>query len=657
MSEKLVASSVTRKAEAKTEPISALCQAIDESLNGGKRIRRTVLADGRINLDRLLPFLVLYRRPATRDDPGTIDLATTGGAYFIAPGDKRSERDIIKVIDTVLRLSMVRFGAFMLIELWSRPSEHSPITPASEGQHHPGFRLFGSPEGAACDAVTEVLGKNLRQTKSTGRMAKVEVVVNPRDFRHRPKLLYPKATAGLLQIGVEIEPSYVNPNTSAIYPGVLRTLRAGVDKAVRHTAFQFSRRETKFRPKTLDSFGRRGMVKAVWEVDQKLDRISSSFDFLLAVTPVNFGRLWMDFRRANYEHLSPMRYRPLPLDVSQTKRELFSIPLERIEDPTMVELFSEKQEELDRQLTMLNDRGTERFLLGSQLIYGRISQSLARCAEDLLERVPSTARSPAAGKALTPQEFVELAENEIAYYREKWEGVDARVIKTPNVLAGIMVSRGQLYVASDSKTRRNRADALLQHEVGTHLVTYFNGKAQRFAQLKSGLAGYEELQEGLAVLAEYLVSGMTPGRLRILAARVLGAKALIDGATFVDTFRLFCRYGFDPQAAFRITLRIYRGGGFIKDCVYLRGLTDLLEYLARGESFERLFVGKIALDHLDIIAELENRGVILPPKLLPRYLERPECRARLAGLRQGKKVHQLLDVDYRESEPSSPSSS
>ncbi len=36
-----------------------------------------------------------------------------------------------------------------------------------------------------------------------------------------------------------------------------------------------------------------------------------------------------------------------------------------------------------------------------------------------------------------------------------------------------------------------------------------------------GLAGYEETQEGLAVLAEFLVGGLSPHRLRQLAVRVV----------------------------------------------------------------------------------------------------------------------------------------
>jgi uncharacterized protein (TIGR02421 family) len=625
--------------------VATICEAIRTRLEAGMRVRRKVLDDGRIYLDRLLPFLVLHRRPVARPDPGTEDLATTSAAYLVAAGDRRSHRAVFDLVDAVRALSMSHFGAFLLIEVWSRPPDHAPIAPRDEGPRDPGFRLFGGPEGAPCDVVLEVLRKNLSKIRATGRQAKVDIPDRPRDFPRRPRLLYGRTEPDLLQIGVEVEPSYRDADGTTLFPGVLRALRAGLDRALRHAVFHFSRRETKYRPKNFHSLGRRAMVKTVWEVDERLDRLSSSFDFLLAVTPVNLGPLWTEFRRTKYERLPRMRYPPLPIDPAQAKRDLFAIPMERIEDPTIVELFVEKQEELDRRLTMLRDRGTERFLLGSQLIYGRISQKLVRSAEELLERVPATRRSPPAGRALSPEELVALAEREIAHYRDQWEGVEARVVLKPNVLAGIMVSNGQLLIASNSKIHQHRADALLQHEVGTHLVTFYNGKAQRFAQLKSGLAGYEELQEGLGVLAEYLVSGMTPGRLRILAARVLAAKALLDGAGFIDTFRLLCRYGFQRRAAFQITVRIYRGGGFIKDYIYLRGLAQLLDYLAQGEPLERLFVGKIALDHLHIINELESRGVIRPPRLLPRYLEREASQRRLALLRRGKKLVDLLDDD------------
>ena len=61
----------------------------------------------------------------------------------------------------------------------------------------------------------------------------------------------------------------------------------------------------------------------------------------------------------------------------------------------------------------------------------------------------------------------------------------------------------------------------IHHEVGTHLVTQVNGMAQPVKVLGTGLAGYDETQEGLAVLAEIACGGLTSFRLRQLAGRVL----------------------------------------------------------------------------------------------------------------------------------------
>lgn len=61
-----------------------------------------------------------------------------------------------------------------------------------------------------------------------------------------------------------------------------------------------------------------------------------------------------------------MHYRPLRFDPPLLKRELFSIPIERVDDPALVALLREKQYELEQQLTILAERGTQRALLTSQ---------------------------------------------------------------------------------------------------------------------------------------------------------------------------------------------------------------------------------------------------------------------------------------------------
>jgi uncharacterized protein (TIGR02421 family) len=134
--------------------------------------------------------------------------------------------------------------------------------------------------------------------------------------------------------------------------------------------------------------------------------------------------------------------------------------------------------------------------------------------------------------------------------------------------------------------------------------------------------GYEELQEGLAVFYEYLTGGLTLGRKRTLAARVVIVDQLISGSSFIDSFFLLVdKYGFSEKAAYLLTTRVYRGGGLTKDGVYLKGLLNIIEYIKQGKSLEALLIGKIRQDYLPVIQELIHRQILIKPVLKPRYLD------------------------------------
>jgi uncharacterized protein (TIGR02421 family) len=162
----------------------------------------------------------------------------------------------------------------------------------------------------------------------------------------------------------------------------------------------------------------------------------------------------------------------------------------------------------------------------------------------------------------------------------------------------------------------------LQHEIGTHVLTYYNGKAQPLKLFYTGVPGYEELQEGLAVFSEYITGGLTYNRMRILAARVLIVDQLISGSSFVQSFSLLVdKYHFSKKSAYLIVMRIYRGGGLTKDAVYLKGLLNLIDYIKKGKSLEALLIGKIRQDYLPIVQELVHRNILVKSPILPRYLD------------------------------------
>ena len=261
----------------------------------------------------------------------------------------------------------------------------------------------------------------------------------------------------------------------------------------------------------------------------------------------------------------------------------------------------------------------------------------------MLDAIPARTRETPKGRPVDAAEFAKTAEEEIAWFRRSLPEIGARV-EVRQDITGLMVSRGNLLVSAESKIPASRVEALIQHEVGTHVLTYHNGRAQPLRHLYTGLAGYDALQEGLAVLSEYLVGGLSRPRLRLLAGRVVAAAYMIDGATFVETFReLDHMHGFSQRTAFMITLRTYRGGGLTKDVVYLRGLQQILEYLGNGGRLGPLFVGKIGAQHIPVIRELQWRGVLKAPPLTPRYMESPEALERLEKVRGGLSVAELYE--------------
>ena len=413
--------------------------------------------------------------------------------------------------------------------------------------------------------------------------------------------------------------------------------------ALQRTFFTFVRTQTKYRPPHYQVLGRHATVKAVWQIDKQLAEISSSFDFLLQVTPVNAYEAWTRFKRHRFERLPAFLYRPHSVDPALLKRQLWNIGVERVEDPTLQHMFREKRKELDIQISMLGNMNKRNFLPGSVQLYGQLDDELITTAREILKTVSPHSREQTGYRTLNAREFSSYARTEIERYRQEFSDFDAQV-HVQDSITGLLVSHGNLLVGDKVRIPESRVEALLGHEIGTHLLTYYNGKAQPFKLLYSGLAGYEVLQEGLAVLAEYLVGGLSKPRLRLLAARVMAAHSLMNGATFIDAFRLLKdTYGFKQHLAFNVVMRVFRAGGLTKDAVYLRGLIQLLRYLHKEPLNDLFFIGKIAIDHIPIIQELRRRRVLQAPRLHPHFLNAPQAAPRLERLSQGLSVVDLIE--------------
>src|SRR5690606_7488899 len=165
------------------------------------------------------------------------------------------------------------------------------------------------------------------------------------------------------------------------------------------------------------------------------------------------------------------------------------------------------------------------------------SEQLLDIAKALLVAIGKPEAAASGGRRLTASEFATMAQKELNWLRKQDRRI-ATQVKIADDTEGVFVSRGVLNINAGFSVSVKRALPLLQHEVGTHIVTYYNGKAQPLELFSIGVPGYEELQEGLAVLAEYLTDGLTASRMRTLAARVVAVHEMVSGKSFVESFHL-----------------------------------------------------------------------------------------------------------------------
>ena len=378
------------------------------------------------------------------------------------------------------------------------------------------------------------------------------------------------------------------------------------------------------------------------EIDSRLADLERCVNLLLNTTPVNAAEAWADFQRSDFTTVPTLHLRPLDFQPDLVRRDLYNLEIDSVGDPALLTLFRAKRDEIARQITALEDRDTARFVYGSLQLYGGIAPRLVSAAEELLEIIPEQALSTS---SVTAGVFAEAARREIDRYRATYPDFPSH-IEVRDDVSELMVSFGRLLIPESAAFRADRVEPLLHHEVGTHVVTYQNGARQPLTLLTIGLPGYDETQEGLAVLAEYLTGGLDPRRLRVLAARVVAIAELLDGAGFLAIFEsLRTQYGIPTRTAWSIAIRVVVGGGSVKDAIYLRGITRLLEALEEGASLDVLLVGKLALDHVPLIQDLLDRGVLKPPWVRPRWLDVPGAQERLAGLREGASVTDLYEIE------------
>jgi uncharacterized protein (TIGR02421 family) len=332
-------------------------------------------------------------------------------------------------------------------------------------------------------------------------------------------------------------------------------------------------------------------------------------------------------------------YRDLP-DLAALRSELEQVNPEEATDPVLVHMIRGMHRDLERRIELLAARNTDQFLLAAIDKWGHVDQALLDLAGRVLEEVPPG--SPADGY-VHAHELAGMATLELDHYRQAFPEL-ATLVHVSELVAGVMVENGDLFISTETSISSDRVVQLLHHEIGVHVLTYVNGSVQPIRMLSLGLDGYEETQEALGVLAEYLGGGLRPKRLRAFALRVMAAQSVSLSESFSETYELLLSLGAGKNRAFNTTMRAHRSGGMTKDALYLGGITRLLTFIQEGGDLDSLLVGKISLADGPLINDLLERNVLVEPPLRPRFLDTDEATEQLARIEDGAGVLELVGI-------------
>jgi len=600
-------------------------------------VRRRVGEAGRLHLDRRLPFLIVHRLAGGASPSGSLArrVALNSPAYLIweeGPDDGPALALLDRLAEDLGEPEMPLL--VMLLD---------DLDPFLESEDSPTLTPF---------VAAVAGGRSAREHRARETLIRSLKAIKI-DLRHPKVIERPMPRGHWLVSALSDEASRTDPmlislpqihrrEDGGVYPQLAHELAVACGDVLLRTACAYLDDGSERAPAHYRSLGRSAFLKAALKVDEKLDRIAASYDFLLSVSPINTTAALEKFI-ADGERVPPeFRYRPLTVDPDDVKRRLYRLDFARLEDPLLERLFSDKRHEIDAQLTMLATRNTPSFRSASLFLYGSVPATLLDEARRILNL--SKAR-PAKRSHVGAFEVAARARELIASYNRPDAHFNAGVEVRDDV-SGLMVTRNKLLIGSATSMQAARLDALLAHEVSTHLLTFVNGGAQGLSIFRTGLAKYEGIQEGLGVFAEWAVGGLSVVRMRTIAARVIAVDAMQRGADFMETYRLLRKdFGFSVAGAFGLATRVHRSGGFAKDAIYLDGFRAIVDYVTSGGPLAPFWLGKIARTDVPAIEELLQRGLVHAPTFLPSYLDRPDVQGRIARLTSKIGLNTLLEME------------
>ncbi|MDP8298775.1 MAG: DUF1704 domain-containing protein [Candidatus Tantalella remota] len=361
----------------------------------------------------------------------------------------------------------------------------------------------------------------------------------------------------------------------------------------------------------------------IYEVDKQISEMSGEIDFYTLLTPVNKKQEEEKFFSAlqRGDVYNPVfEYCDRRLEWTVEPFEAMRLALGSGGDAE--DLLRSKVDFLSVQVELLNaaDPG---FIEAAVKLHGIPDEESLKKARSILDgsREESYVFPE---ESVSPEEMVSIMRAEL-----EAEGIDWQCVLSDRIVPKITVSGKDhtIYVNSRIKYTPQEIERLKVHEIKVHIYRGVNGAMQPLRIFAEGLAGYNETEEGLAIVAEEASGCLREDtrQMKLYAGRALCADLCMKNG-FYETFNALREF-FPDDIAYRLTERGKRGltdtsakGGLTKGFHYISGWLRTQKFVERGGDLSILYVGKTGVDDVDVVNRLLKEGILKPPRHVPEFI-------------------------------------
>ncbi len=352
----------------------------------------------------------------------------------------------------------------------------------------------------------------------------------------------------------------------------------------------------------------------VLEIDYKLDKLVKKIELLNYINPLNIASEKKRFFESKFTVNPNFIYPKVDFDAFDLQRSLFSLPIENIKDEILHNLYEDIIYDYSGLIECITTIGKgKKFYYNSLRSFGTPVEKDVQNAKFILhfkDEKNIEKSLPRFDVYETEQLFREYSKRYDFTYTIKHADSLSAIAMVLNNDQTLVLNKNHTFSQSD-------VDILTNHEIGVHMVTTMNSLQNPLKIFSHGFPNNVETQEGLAVFSEYMSNSLTLERLKVIAYRVIAVNSLEKGYDFTETFKLLnSQYNLDADTAFKITLRVHRGGGFTKDYLYLTGLRKIYNYYKKHQDLTPLLSGKTSLEYLGQINYLYVNNFAKPAKFI-----------------------------------------